>query len=116
MFKLIRKILKIVLAIFGAFTFLVFIYMALAWWEVRQLRTFCQELKPGMSVSLVPTIAEKYGFSFDSIKGISIDNINNRFKSIPAILTLGEISRHIYHDNVYVKSTEIPEMAGNAPN
>ena len=116
MLKLIRKLIKIVLATLGVFTFLVFIYMAWAWWEVHQLRAFCQELKPGMSVSLVPAIAEKYGFSFDPTQGITFDNTNDRFKSIPALSTLGEISCHIYHDSVYVKSAEIPEMANNAPN
>jgi len=102
-----RKLIKVILVLLGVVVFSVLAYGTWAWWEVHQLRAFCHELKPGMSVSLIPAIADKYGFSFDPKQGINLSNSKDRFNSVPAISTLGEISCHIYHDNVYVKSAEI---------
>ena len=93
-----------IFGVLGVFVLLMLVYTVWARWEMRHLEAFCKEIQPGMSVSLLPALAEKYGLERHWVEGSVFDAQSNEwFTSVPATSSFGEIGCDIHHN----KSTVI---------
>jgi hypothetical protein len=102
------KITKIILGFLAIPVSLMLVYAMWARWEMRHLEAFCKEIQPGMSVSLLPAIAEKYGFERNWVERSVFDaRSNDWFTSVPAASSFGEIGCDIHHNKSVVTSAII---------
>lgn len=103
-----KLILKFIVAIAALFGLMFCIYFGWAWWEMKQLKSFCSEVREGVPISSLPPLAEKYGFSPRWVKsGITETGKKNQITFVPAASTFGEIACAIRYDESGVISANI---------
>jgi len=103
-----KLIFKFIVAIAALFGLMLCIYMGWAWWEMKQLKSFCSEVREGVPISSLPPLAEKYGFSPRWVKsGIAETGKKNQIIFVPAASTFGEIACAIRYDESGVISANI---------
>ncbi len=104
--KAVRR-LVIVLAILAA-------YPVALWWDIRKVEKFCVEMKPGLSVKVIPELAKKYNVYARSIRegtlGIKLkDKTNTWFFAVSAPMTIGEHACGVYHNQkVILSAAKLP--------
>jgi hypothetical protein len=86
------------------------IYLPWAWWEFRQMNSLCSEIKPGMAMTALPSLLEKYGFDQRWLEKKGYPRRDgNWIMYIPTTTSFGDYGCHITHDNVKVVSAEAPQ-------
>ena len=93
-------------------------YMIVFKRDINGVNNFCTEMKAGLDVRQISTIANKYGVGLKTIRDAnSVDNgtLGNRvsgsedvwFFVVAAPMTVGEHSCGVYHNNKVVLSSKI---------
>lgn len=85
---------------------LVWIFGGWLWWDMRRVRAFCDEVKPGTLVASLPEIASRHGVDSKWFKspGVYDEKAGDWFLPIPAPSTMGDMICAIHHDQTLVKS------------
>jgi hypothetical protein len=89
--------------------------------EIRRVNEFCEEMKPGLDVHRIASIATKYDVGFLAVrdpKSVDLRNLgvkdskndNIWFFGVAAPMTMGDHACGVYHDyHVVTKSWLSPE-------
>ncbi|HEX5056545.1 MAG TPA: hypothetical protein VFX02_08615 [Gammaproteobacteria bacterium] len=109
------KLRKIASALAAAGVVLIIVYLVLLELDIKRVDDFCNEMKPGLEVSRIPMIAQKYNVGFEAIR--DPDSIKNRtlgiqddtktdtwFFAVGAPMTVGEHACMVYHNYQVVLS------------
>jgi len=99
------KLIKAIGFLLAAFL----IYLAYYWWDMRQLKSFCDDVKAGTPVSELRQIAEQHGINLRWING---DGILNQDKTewsyyVPSTASAGANVCAIHHNKSTVISSVI---------
>ena len=105
--KLFRRLLVGFARVIVFFVVLVFIsvgiYAGWSWWGLRELRSFCADVHPGLPVSALPDLAEKHGFDRHWVQRGVIGNDGAFWTFVPAS-PLGRVACAIRHNEAVVLS------------
>ena len=110
-----KKLIKVMLGIATMLGGLILAYLFLLQRDIQKVDDFCKEMQPGLAVTQIPIIAQKYAVSPrgvqdpDSIKnrtlGIEIkERPNTWFFAVAAPMTVGEHACGVYHNYQVVLS------------
>ena len=111
-------ILKAIFIVIAVFIIFVFAYGVFVYFDTQKVNAFCEEMKPGLEVTQIHTIAQKHDVGFESIRdpnsvknhklGIKLkDQKDSWFFAVAAPSTMGEHSCGVYHDNKVIISASI---------
>ncbi len=90
-----------IFVIFGAFGLW-------TWWEVRNVRGFCDEVKPGTLVITLSAIAEAHHLNARRVRSSIFDNEKKSwFMFLPAAPTFGDVTCEIEHNKTVVLSSRM---------
>lgn len=106
--KIGRWLLRASIAFVLCFVVFTAVYSGWVWWDLRQLRSFCSEIKIGTGMENLPVLAERHG-----INSRWIDR-RVRLKDgvatiVPAASTMGDVRCVIHHDEKTILSVEQPQ-------
>lgn len=78
------------------------------WWDMRRLRSFCEDIHTGMSLAMLPGIAEQHGIHRGCLErgGIYDERTRDWVLLVPAAFTMGDLVCAIHHDKVSVVSAK----------
>jgi hypothetical protein len=98
--------MKPLVKVFAALAAIVLAYGAWIWWDVRQVRSFCHDVVPGIAISQIPVVASRHGVNthWQEGHGIYFKSTNDWYLSVWAVSTFGDITCAIHHNNVSVVS------------
>lgn len=106
--KIGRWLFRASIALMLCFVVFIAVYSGWVWWDIRQLRGFCGEIKIGTGMEILPVLADRHG--------INSRWINRRVKLtdgvatiVPATSTMGDVRCVIHHDEKTVLSVEQPQ-------
>ena len=82
------------------------VYLVWYWWDMRQLRAFCEDVRAGTPVSQLPQIAGRHGISRRWLKGNGAFNekANQWSYYVPSTASAGANVCAIRHNKVTVIS------------
>lgn len=105
----IRSLVRIALRIAAVFITLFLLYLVWYWWDMRQLRAFCDAVHVGIPVSQLQQIADRQGISKKWLKGDGAFNAETQQWSfyVPSAASVGANVCAIRHDKVTVISANI---------
>jgi hypothetical protein len=100
---------KIILKALVCLALIFIAYLAYYWWNIAKLRAFCEELKPGTSVSELQRIGARHGINPSWLRGDSVfDAASKQWRYyVPATSSVGANVCAIRHDKATVISAEI---------
>lgn len=104
-----QSILNSIVKIVGYLGLFFILYLAYFWWDVKQLRSFCDDTKVGTPVTVLPQIAEHHNIDSKWIKGDGAFNEKQSYWSyyIPSTASVGDIVCTIRHDKNKIISAEM---------
>jgi hypothetical protein len=90
--------------------FVVFIafYSGWVWWDLRQLRAFCAEVKIGARMETLPALADRHGINRRWIDR-RVQQNDGVATIVPATSTMGDVRCVIHSDEKTVLSIEQPQ-------
>lgn len=102
-----RTVARIALRIAIFFIAFLLVYLAWYWWDMRQLRAFCEEVRVGTPVSQLPQIADRYGINRKWLKsnGVFNEKTNQWSFYVPSTASVGANVCAIRHNKETVIST-----------
>lgn len=85
------------------------LYLVYYWWDMRQLRLFCDDVKAGTPIIRLSQIAEHHGINSKWIKGDGAYNEKENYWSfyVPSAASVGSNVCAIKHNKVTVISSVI---------
>ena len=100
---------KILLKLAAGWFVIFIIYLAYYWWDMRQLRSFCDAIRVGTPVNALQQIADHHRISIRWLKGDGAFNerTNTWTYYVPSTASVGANVCAIHHDKVTVISAEI---------
>lgn len=111
------KFIKQLAKALGLLLALMLIYLFFLVRDMKKVDDFCGEMVPGLDVSRIPLIAQKYDVGFkriqapDAVKnralGIKAEDAENTwFFAVASLMTMGEHACGVYHDYRVVLSAK----------
>ncbi len=105
--KIGRWLLRAGIAFVLCFVVFMAVYSGWVWWDLRQLRGFCGEVKVGTHVETLPALAQRHGINSRWInRHVKLEN--GVATIVPAASTMGDVRCVIHHDEKTVLSIEQP--------
>ncbi|WP_073213234.1 hypothetical protein [Massilia sp. CF038] len=102
--KDLKELLKFLLVIFV----LIGSFAVWSWWDVRSVRGFCGDAKPGTLVIALPSLAENHHLDTHWVRSKVIDKEKGAWIIfLPAKTTFGDVVCKIEHDNTVVLSSRM---------
>lgn len=85
------------------------LYLGYYWWDMRNLRAFCDEVKTDMPVTALPQLAEHHNLNSRYVTGDGVFREEKRFWSyyVPSNASVGSNVCANRHDKVKVISAEL---------
>lgn len=84
------------------------IYSGWVWWDLKQLRGFCGEVKNGAGIDILPALADNHGIDRRWIdRRVTLKHGSAII--VPAASTMGDVRCTIHHDGKAVLSVEQPQ-------
>lgn len=101
-----RTALFALLKLFALLVALLFAYIGWIFWDVHQLRLFCDALPAATPVLHLPEIAQRHGINPRWVQrdGVYVEGDGVWFIAVPAASTMGDTVCAIRHDKVQVLS------------
>lgn len=101
------RVVGITLRMATAFIAFMLVYLVWLWWDMGQLRTFCENVRAGTPVSQLPQIADRHGVNRKWLKGDGAFNerTNQWSYYVPSTASVGANVCAIRHNKVTVIST-----------
>lgn len=101
-----KSVARIALRIAAFFIAFLLVYLAWYWWDMRQLRAFCEDVHAGTPVSQLPQIADRHGVNRKWLKGNGAFNemANQWGYYVPSTASAGANVCAIRHNKVTVIS------------
>ena len=106
--KPLRRLFVALARVTALFAVLVVAYPAWAWWNVRQLQTFCTAVPRGTPVSALIGLAEQHGYARHWVEsGLKPKADGTHVIYVPSASTFGDVVCAIQHDGTVVTSASV---------
>lgn len=104
-----RSFLKLFLGIVLFFVALMALYLMWLWWDMRQLRAFCDDVRPGMPVRELVQVADRHGIQTHWLKGEGAADKENGlwYFYVPSTASVGSNVCAISHNRETVVSATV---------
>lgn len=104
-----QRLTRFLIKPLGVLGWLFVLYAVWYWWDMRQLRQFCEEIRPGTPVGQLAQIAGRHGIDTRRLKGDGAAGQDGRHWTfyIPSTASVGSNVCAISHDKATVISATI---------
>jgi hypothetical protein len=110
---IIKKSLRFLAKLIAAVVLIYMLMFGWIWWDTSKVKRFCGELKIGLSVNALQTLAIKHGIEARlKLPGVVDEGTNNWLSIVPSYVTVGEVACLVRHNNVSVLSASFQSPDG----
>lgn len=92
-----------------ALVLLLLLGTAWIWWDVHSLRTFCDEVRPGLPLAALAGVAQRHGVAprWVGRQGVFDAQSKDWVLFVPATSTMGDVVCAIHHDKAVVVGAKL---------